>query len=125
PLTIAATGEDKVYDGTTVASVTLSDDRVAGDVLADSFSTAVLADKNVGALKSVSVSGISIAGADAANYSFNTTAAATAAITARPLTIAATGVDKVYDGTTVASVTLSDDRVAGDVLTDSFSTAVL
>ena len=35
-----------------------------------------------------------------------------------PLTVSATGVNKVYDGTTAATVTLTDNRVAGDVFTD-------
>jgi hypothetical protein len=37
----------------------------------------------------------------------------TANITPRPLTVTATGVNKVYDGNTTAMVTLSDNRVAG------------
>src|SRR5204863_1570186 len=71
----------------------------------------------------VSVSGISISGADAGNYTFNLTASTTADITARPLSVSATGVNKVYDGSAAATVTLNDDRVSGDVLTDSYTTA--
>jgi hypothetical protein len=122
-LTITAHGVNKVYDGTTSATVTLSDNRVAGDLFTDSYTGASFANKNVGTGKTVSVSGLSISGADAGNYSFNTTASTTADITARALTISATGVDKVYDGTTTASVTLSDDRVSGDVFTDSYASA--
>src|SRR4029079_8963156 len=122
-LTVSATGDNKVYDGTTVATVSLSDDRGAGDDVSDSYSAASFADKNVGAAKSVSVTGISISGADATNYTFNTTASTTAAITARALPVSATGDNKVYDGTTVATVSLSDDRVAGDDLTDSYTAA--
>jgi hypothetical protein len=77
----------------------------------------------VGTGKPVSVSGISISGADAGNYTFNTTASATADITARVLTVSATGINKVYDGTAVATVTLSDDRVSGDVFTTSYTSA--
>jgi uncharacterized repeat protein (TIGR03803 family) len=122
-LTVTASGVDKVYDGTTAAVVTLSDNKVAGDVLTDSYATAAFADKNVGTAKPVGVSGIAIAGADAGNYTFNTTASTTANITARALTVTATGVDKVYDGATAAAVTLADNRLAGDVLTDSYTTA--
>ena len=39
--------------------------------------------------------------------------ARTADISARSLTVTATGIDKVYDGTTNAQVTLSDDRLSG------------
>ena len=63
--------------------------------------------KNVGTGKTVTVSGISISGTDAGNYTFNTTATTTANITARGLTVSATGVNKVYDGNTTATVTLS------------------
>ena len=88
-LTVTATGVNKVYDGTTTATVTLSDNRVAGDVLADSYTTASFADKNVGTGKTVTVSGITISGTDAGNYTFNTTATTTADITARALTVTA------------------------------------
>ena len=46
------------------------------------------------------------------NYTFNTTAATAADITARVLAVSATGQNRVYDGTTNASVTLGDNRVA-------------
>src|SRR5207248_1792818 len=73
-LTISATGINKIYDGTTAASVTLSDDRIAGDVFADVYTSAAFDTKNVGTAKTVSVSGISITGTDAGNYAFNATA---------------------------------------------------
>ncbi|MEI6166075.1 MAG: DUF2341 domain-containing protein [bacterium] len=122
-LTVTATGVNKGYDGTTDATVTLGDNRVAGDVLAASYSAASFADKNVGTAKPVSVSGISIAGTDAANYSANNTACTTANIAGRVLAVTATGVNKGYDGTTDATVTLADNRVAGDVLAASYSVA--
>src|SRR6185369_12924917 len=113
----------RVYDGTTAATVTLSDNRVSGDSLTTTYTGASFADKNIGTAKSISVGGISVSGTDAANYAANTTATATASITARSLTVSAAGADKVYDGTTSATVTLSDNRVAGDTLTTSFTTA--
>ena len=122
-LTVTAGGQDKVYDGTTTATVTLTDNRVTGDSFTDSYTSASYADKNVANGKTVSVSGISISGIDAANYTFNTTASTTANITPLALTVTATGVNKVYDGTTAATVTLSDNRVAGDVFSDTDSSA--
>src|SRR6185436_8185244 len=116
-LTVSATGVNRIYDGTTNATVTLSDDRVAGDVLTTSYTTANFLTKTVGNGKTVNVSGISISGVDLGNYTAKTTTSTTANITARSLTVSATGVNRVYDGTTNATVTLSDDRVAGDVLT--------
>ncbi|MFN8412937.1 MAG: sortase [Anaerolineales bacterium] len=122
-LTVSATGNDKVYDGNTTATVNLSDDRIVGDVLTLSYASASFADANVGVAKSVSVTGINVTGADAGNYTFNTTASTTADITARVLTVNATGINKVYDGNTTATVNLSDDRVVGDTLTLSYASA--
>src|SRR5439155_24493411 len=107
---------NKTYDGASSATVTLSDNRVASDSLSTSYGSAGFADKNIGTAKSVSVSGIAISGTDAANYTANSTASTTANITARTLTVSATGVNRVYDGTTNATVTLADNRVAGDTL---------
>ena len=123
PLTVSATGNNKVYDGTTSATVTLSDNRVAGDTLSTSYTSASFADKNVGLGKTINVTGISLSGTDAGNYTFNTSASTTADITARTLTITAAGVSKVYDGTTSATVTLSDNRLVGDAFTDSYTSA--
>ena len=123
-LTITATAQDKVYDGTTTATVTLSDDRVAGDVFTDADTAANFADTNVGTDKTVTVTGISITGTDAGNYVLASPSATTSAdITPRTLTVTAIAQDKVYDGTTTATVTLSDNRVAGDVFTDADSSA--
>ena len=123
-LTVSETASNKVYDGNTTATVSLSDDRVAGDVLTASFSDANFDTKNVGTNKTVTVTGISISGTDAANYTLaSSTATTTADITARTLTVSATASNKVYDGNTTATVSLSDDRVAGDVVTVSFSDA--
>ena len=74
--------------------------------------------------KAVSVAGITIAGQNAANYHLlNTTASTVANITPRNLTVGAAGVNKVYDGTTAATVTLSDNRLGGDLVTLSYATA--
>jgi hypothetical protein len=73
-LTVSATGVNKAYDGTTSATVTLADNRLAGDSLTTTYASATFADKNLGTTKPVAVSGILISGADAANYSANTTA---------------------------------------------------
>src|SRR5205823_1728167 len=122
-LAVSATGLNKVYDGTTTATVTLPDNRVPGDTLTTSYTSASFDNKNVGTAKTVSVSGLSISGTDAANYTANTTASTTANITVRSLVVSATGVNKVYNGTTTVTVTLSDNRVAGDSLSTSYTTA--
>src|SRR5205823_5127610 len=94
-LTVNATGQNRAYDGTAAATVTLSDNRVSGDTLTDSYTSAAFADKNVGAGKAVNVSGISVSGADAGNYTLSsTTASTTADISARALAVNAAGINK-------------------------------
>lgn len=123
PLTVSATGTDKVYDGTTFDAVTLNATVYAGDTVTLGHSTAAFIDKNVGTAKTVNVSGITVTGADAGNYTPNSTTTTTANITAAPLTIYATGSDKTFDGTTTATVALTDNRIAGDSFTTSNTAA--
>nr|WP_229219264.1 YDG domain-containing protein [Duganella sp. BJB1802] len=123
-LNASATSAGKVYDGNTIASVTLGDDRVAGDQLVLAPGGASYADKQAGAAKTITVGGITLSGADAANYTLGAASVtAQAAITARTLNVSATGASKVYDGNRDAAVTLGDDRVNGDALTVSAAAA--
>ena len=123
-LHVSAHGENKGYDTTTAATVTLADDEVAGDHVTPSYTSAAFADKNVGTGKAVSVSGISISGTDAGNYHLaNTTAATSANITARDLHVSALGVNKIYDTTAAATVTLSSDKLGGDYVVASSGSA--
>ncbi|PYY17285.1 MAG: hypothetical protein DMG61_02790, partial [Acidobacteria bacterium] len=123
-LTVTAAGINKVYDATIAATVNLSDNRLGSDSVTDTVGSAVFATKTVGNGKTISVTGISISGTDAGNYSLqNTTATATANISAASLTVTAAAADKVYDGTNVAGVTLSDNHIGGDTVTDSFTSS--
>src|SRR5207245_5087370 len=111
-LTGSVTADNKVYDGTTSATIaTRSLTGVLGsDAVSLSGGTASFASKTVGAAKTVNVSGLTLSGTDAANYQLaSTTASTTAAITARPLVVSAAGVNRAYNGGTNATVTLSDD----------------
>jgi autotransporter-associated beta strand protein len=106
PLTVTAAGVNRSYDGTTNATVNLSDDKVAGDTVTESYTSAYFADKNAGTGKPVAVEGIGISGADAGNYSLaSTTANTTANITPAALTVTAQPDSKVYDGTTNSAAT--------------------
>ncbi|WP_421954681.1 YDG domain-containing protein [Polaromonas sp.] len=88
-LTVTASGIGKVYNGTTLASVGLGDNRVVGDVLGIT-GAAAFADQNAGLGKTVGVSGIAVNGADAGNYNLlNTAATTTADITPKALTVTA------------------------------------
>ena len=73
-------------------------------------------DKTVAAGKTVTASSISISGVDAANYTQNTTATATADVTLRTLAVTAAADTKVYDSTTSATAVYSDNRVSGDII---------
>ncbi len=116
-LTISATANNKIYDGNTTANATLTYNKISGDDVTVN-KTATFNNKNIGIGKAVTVSGISLTGTDAGNYTItNTTAAGTASITIRNLTISATVSDKVYDGNTTAIASLTDNRLTGDDLT--------
>src|SRR6185369_12697657 len=75
--------------------------------------------KNVGTAKPVNVSGITVSGADAANYSANSTAGTTADITAASVTVIVTADNKIYDGTSAA--TISTRSLNGVLGTDDVS----
>ena len=97
-LTVTAGGVDKVYDGTTTATVGYGDNRLGSDVLSVT-GVASFADKNAGAGKSVGVNSIALGGTDAGNYNLlNTTTSTTASITPKALTVTANGDTKLYDG---------------------------
>jgi filamentous hemagglutinin family protein len=129
-LTVSAIGIDKVYDATTVASVTVIGTPLTGDDLTFSASSAAFSDKNVGTAKTVTASGITDAGADAGNYAFNTVASTTANITPRIISevTGVTAANKVYDGTTSATLVSGAlgfvGEYSGDQLTATATNAV-
>jgi hypothetical protein len=100
---------DKVYDGTTAATLsgTGSVSAIGGDVVSVQGSgSAVFADKNAGANKAVNVSGYSLSGADAGNYNLVQPSGLTATISKADLLLSGLGIsNKVYDGTTAATFT--------------------
>src|SRR5206468_1230877 len=82
PLVVSATGVNKIFDGNTSASATLSATPLLSDVVAPlSYANASFATASPGLNKPMTVIGISLGGADAGNYAYNTTAATTANIT--------------------------------------------
>ncbi len=119
-LAVTISGGGKVYDATAAANVTYSlTGVIQGDVV-NVAGTASYADKNVGATKTITASGIAISGADAANYTVNSTATTTAAITAASLTVSITAASRVYDGSNAASATYSVvGTLPGDTVTAS------
>jgi hypothetical protein len=112
------TANNKVYDGTTNAVVlnrTLND-VVEGDNVLLVEGTAAFVDKNVGEGKVVTLTGATLSGADAGNYTLTSVGTTTADISQAALTISITAQDKVYDATTAASVAV--DQISGILLTD-------
>jgi hypothetical protein len=96
---VYATGNDKIYDATTVATLTLSNLINSDEIIY----YANFNNKNVGTNKLVTISNV-ITGTSGGNYQFfnNSTSAS---ITRKPLN----GIpnNKTYDGTTFAQITLS------------------
>jgi hypothetical protein len=60
--------------------------------------------KDIGTGKTVTATGLGLSGADAGNYTVNTTATNTADITAKALTGSITAANKTYDGNTSATI---------------------
>jgi gliding motility-associated-like protein len=117
-ITISAIASDKVYDGNATATATLTDNKISGDDLTVNKTGATFNNKNIGTGKAVTVSGITLTGTDAGNYTLTSaTATGTASITVRSLTVSATASDKVYDGNTNATINLTDNKISGDDLT--------
>ena len=96
----------KTYDGNLEAA--LSAPTVVTPIGSDDVSltggTGAFNNKNVGPSKPVTVSSATLTGTDATNYSLGAVTANNAAITALHITGALTVSNKIYDGTTTASV---------------------
>ncbi|MDC0626460.1 YDG domain-containing protein, partial [Methylophilaceae bacterium] len=113
------TADDKTYDGTTTATVNTDSAAFTGLVDGDSVSIdtsgviARIAQSDVGTNISVSLSGLSLTGDDASNYSSTLPSGATANITAKALTYTVDAADKTYDGTDAATVTITLSGLVG------------
>jgi len=110
PLTASVSVADKVYDGTTAATIsggiTLGN-FVAGDNVSAFYTSGAFGDKNVGSNKTVTLNGIALGGGDAGNYSLAANSiTSSAGITPATLTTGLTGsVEKVYNSTAAATLT--------------------
>jgi gliding motility-associated-like protein len=133
-LTVAGeTGNSRVYNGTTSASLNNTNATltglISGDVvtLVSTSATGIFANKNAGTGKPIVTAGYTIAGTDAINYSV-TQPVTTGNITKAVLTVTGiTANNKVYDGTTTATFTTTGASFtgvfAGDVVTLNSSNA--
>lgn len=124
------TAADKTYDGTT--SATLNKDAasfegmVAGDELTVAGGSGAFEDKNAGAAKNVNITGLKLGGTDAGNYTLSSSTASTTATIAKASISAVAGItaaDKVYDGTTTATLNKGAATLTGMVDGDDLSVA--
>jgi gliding motility-associated-like protein len=131
PLTLSdIVADDKIYDGNTTASIssygTLSDvvPEHPDVSLVTTAASASFSSKNVGASRTVTITGLSLTGSDADFYIIGNQTT-NAAITARDLTLDNfVAGSKIYDGNTnVDGDGFEDDRVGSDELTFSYDVA--
>ena len=120
----------KTYDGTINATLTSANYAaltgvISGDTVAlNTPTTGTYASKNVGNSLGVTVTGLALTGAQAADYSLNSTSAVgnIGAITPKALTAALTGtITKTYDGTTTATLTTANYNLTGVISGDTVS----
>jgi hypothetical protein len=125
------TAADKIYDGNASATINTSGASLNGVVSGDTVNLVTsgafgsFANKNVGTGKTVTISGLSLSGSSASNYTL-TQPTATANITAKPIVGSFTADNKVYDGNTSATVltrTLGAAVATGDTVSLSGGTA--
>ena len=122
---------NKVYDATTTATLNTGTagftGKIGTDVLAVATATGAFTDPNAGNGKTVNISGITLTGADAGNYTLTTNrATATANITARGFTVSANDATKIYGNSDPAlSFNVGGAALAGgDTITSVISGAL-
>ncbi|GIR46545.1 MAG: hypothetical protein CM15mP56_1210 [Alphaproteobacteria bacterium] len=118
------TASNKTYDANTNATVNIGSVSYSGLVSGDNFTVSVSGtfdNKNIGTGKTVTLSS-SYSGSDVSNYSITNQASTTANVTAKALTVSGiTASDKIYDGSTSATLGTSNVLYSGLINGDSFS----
>ncbi len=122
------TANNKTYNGTTAATLSSNNVVLSGVIGADTNNvrlstngyTATFASKAVGNGKTVTVSGLTLTGSAAGNYTL-TQPTLSANITAAPVTISSglTANNKTYNGTTAATLSSNNVVLAGVVAADT------
>ena len=126
PVVPSVTVSDKTYDGTNSATITirtLSGVIGAEDASLGTSGIAVFADAGVGTNRTVNITGLSLSGTNAGNYTLSTTATnATATISPAGVTVSGVTADnKVYDQTAVAMLSTTGATLAGVIPPDVVS----
>jgi len=123
-LTPAISVDNKRWDGTTTATIdSITVTALGSDSVDVSASSAEFQSASQGSGITVSISGISLGGDQAGNYTISPTATTTANITGEPLTVTITASTKEYDGNTLATVSVADTAATSDDITISHSPA--
>ena len=130
------TASNKTYDGNTTATLDCSGATITGKVDSDELTvtaTGTFEDASVGTEKTVSISGLTVGGTSAGNYTLAESGlqeTATAAITAKDLTITAKGQAITYDNSIAEDVSqvnvtglVDGDALTGITLTPSITDA--
>ena len=136
PVTVTSglTANGKIYNGTTAATLSANNVVLGGVVAADSANVhlstaaagAAFAGANVANGVAVTVTGLTLTGSAAANYSLTQPAGLTANITAATVTVASglTANNKAYDGTTAATLSANNVVLTGVVTADAADVAL-
>ena len=129
-VTSGITASDKTYDGTTNADLDCTnavfEGKIENDDLIIGFASGTFADKNVGTGKTVNISGLTLGGTAAGNYSLAAIGqqeTATADITVKEVTASGTitANNKAYDGTTDAELVYTGVTLTGKVEGDNLT----
>lgn len=123
------TASGKTYDGDATATLDYANATIAGVVGNEQVTVAsaagAFADKNVGVSKTVNITGITLTGADAGNYTVGEDSYATnltADITAKSVTVTGITVNgKAYDSTTDAELDYTNVTFTGIVQGDTLT----
>lgn len=121
---VGTTASGKTYDGTTAANVNAGTlVGLVGSETLDVSATGIYDSRNAGSRNVTAHYGLAngINGGLADNYVLADTTGLSATITPRTLNVGFTVTPKTYDSTTVASASISDNRISGDQLTFNFT----
>jgi len=125
PLTVGGiTASDRTYDATNAAAVNVGSAFLNGRMGSDDLNlnvvgtTGTFNDPHAGVAKPVTISGVSVSGADVANYDFTQP---TTTATINPLAVNVTGItanNKPFDNSTMATLNTSQAMLQGIIAPD-------
>lgn len=124
PITGSVVVNDRVYDGTTAATGTVTlNDVLAGDDIGTTGTVFTFTDRNAGTNRTVTISGTTLTGTDAGNYTLTMPATALADIIARLLVITADDQEKTQGNPDPALTFVigGEGLVAGDTLSGALA----